>query len=259
MGLPVNEPRPDQRWTYCSDARCGNLQLEVGPSTGLVQSKDRNQQRARPDEKELQHFIKDGRAQTAQGHINRNRQRRNPDAEINVPSQHDLHDLGHGKHVDAAHEHGHEGERNRGQGAGRFAETQFQISRHRVGFGDVVERHHDQRQEQHRRDGADPIPMRRQNAVLVGRTRPAHQFERPQIGREKTQACHPRRHLPPCHEKVFAGIGSSPQIKANPQHQSKVESNNDHIHRGQMHEPGCDQHGHRHGSLFLTLQCLRRT
>jgi len=90
---------------------------------------------------------------------------------------------------------------NRGQGAGGLAETQFQISRHRVGPGNVVERHHDQCQEQHRRNGADPIPVRRQNVVLVGGSRPAHQFERAEIGGEKTETGH---------EEVFAGVRPSP-------------------------------------------------
>ncbi len=39
-----------------------DLQFEVGPAASFVESKDRNQQSARPDEEELQHFIEDCRA-----------------------------------------------------------------------------------------------------------------------------------------------------------------------------------------------------
>ena len=43
-----------------------DLQFEVRPATGFVEAEDRNQQSSSPDQKELQHFIKDGRAQPAQ-------------------------------------------------------------------------------------------------------------------------------------------------------------------------------------------------
>ena len=57
-------------------------------------------------------------------------------------------------------------------------------------------------------NGADPIPVRRQNAVLIGRRRPAHQFERAQIGREEAEAGDPGRHFAAGQEEIFAGIGS---------------------------------------------------
>ena len=219
-----------------------NLQLEVGPAAGFVQSENRNQQRSRPDQKELQDFVENGRAQAAQRYVNRNRQRRDPDAEIDVPSQHDLHDLGHGKHIDAAHEHGHEGERNGRQRAAGLAETQLQISRHRVGFGDVVERHHHQRQEQHRRNGADPIPVRRQNAVLVGRSGPAHQFECAEIGGEKAEAGNPGGHLAAGHEEVFAGVGAALQVQADGQNQGEIESDDCAIDSREMHQLSSHEH-----------------
>ena len=59
---------------------------------------------------ELQHFIENGRPQPAERNIDGHRDRRNPDAEVDVPAQHNLHDQRHGVHVDAAHQHGHERE-----------------------------------------------------------------------------------------------------------------------------------------------------
>src|SRR5574341_1472392 len=49
------------------------------------------------------------------------------DAEVDVPTKHNLHHQRHRVHVDAAHQHGHEGERNRRQRAARLAEAQFPI------------------------------------------------------------------------------------------------------------------------------------
>ena len=125
-----------------------------------------------------------------------------------------------------------------GQSAARFAETQLQISRHRVGLGNVVERHHHQREEQHRRNGADPVPMRGQNAVLIGRTRPAHQLERAEIGGEKTQSRDPGGHLAARHEKIFAGVGSATQIETDGQYQREIENDDGKIDRRQVHQSG---------------------
>ena len=183
-----------------------DLHFQVAPAARFVEAKNRNQQRARPDQEELQHFIKYRRPKPAERHVNRHRQRRHPNAEIDVPAQHNLHDLGHGEHVDATHQHGHKRKRNRGNGAGRFSKPQFQISRDRVRFGNVVKRHHHQREEQHRGNSADPVPMSRQNAVLIRRTRPAHQFQSAQIRGEKTEPRHPCRHFAAGHEKIFARV-----------------------------------------------------
>ncbi len=138
--------------------------------------------------------------------------------------------------------------------AAGLAETQLQISRDRVSFGNVIERHHDQRQEQHRRNGADPIPVGRQNAVLVGRSRPAHQFERAQIGGEKAEAGHPGRHLAPGHEEIFAGVRAPAQVEADGQNQREVESNDDDIDSGQMHKL---RHGEHRKSWhhFFSFAC----
>ena len=84
--------------------------------------------------------------------------------------------------------------------------------------------------------------MGRQNAVLVGRSRPAHQFESAEIGREEAEAGHPGRHLASGHEEVFAGVRPPAQVKADGQNQREVEGNDDEIHPGQMHKLRLDQH-----------------
>jgi hypothetical protein len=153
-----------------------------------------------------------------------------------------LHDLGHGEHVDATHQHGHKGKRNRRERAGRFSETQLQISRHRVGFGDVIKRHHHQREKQHRWNGADPIPMSCENAVLIGGARPAHKFERTQIRREETQAGYPCGHLPTRHEEIFASVRPPFQVDPNGQHQPKIENDNGNVDGREMNQRGGTQH-----------------
>jgi ABC-type nickel/cobalt efflux system permease component RcnA len=89
-----------------------NTRFQAAPAAGFQQSQNGDQQRARPDQKKLQDLIKDGGAQAAESHIDGNRDGRNPDADVNVPSQDHPHHHRHGIHVNAAHQHGHEGERD---------------------------------------------------------------------------------------------------------------------------------------------------
>src|SRR5215469_18653579 len=104
-------------------------------------------------------------------------------------------------------------------------------------FGDVVERHHHQRQEEHRRDRANPVPVRCQDAVLIGGGCPPHEFQRSQVRREKAETGYPCRHLTAGHEEIFAGVGLSLQIPADGKYKREVKSDNHHIHRGKVHQP----------------------
>jgi hypothetical protein len=54
-----------------------------------------------------------------------------------------------------------------------FAEAELQVAGHGVGLRDVVEGHHDDAQEEHGGDGADPIPVGGEHAVLDRRRRPS--------------------------------------------------------------------------------------
>ncbi len=95
----------------------------------------------------------------------------------------------------------------RAEAARALAEAQLQIAGHRVGLGDVVERHHDDAEEEHRGNRADPVPVRGEDAVLVGGAGPAHEFERSEVGADEAQAGDPGGHLAAGEEELFAGVG----------------------------------------------------
>ena len=78
-------------------------------------------------------------------------------------------------------------------------------------------------EEEHGGNGADPIPVRRQNAVLIGRCGPAHEFERAQVGGEEAQAGDPGRHLASGQEEIFAGLGESLEIEADAQDGHEIQ------------------------------------
>jgi hypothetical protein len=94
-----------------------DARFEAAPAADFHHAENWNDERAEPDEKELQHLIEDGGIQTAERDVNGDGERRDPDAEVNVPAQNDLHHDGHGIHIDARHEDGHEGEGDAAQGA----------------------------------------------------------------------------------------------------------------------------------------------
>ena len=137
-----------------------------------------------------------------------------------------------------------------------FTETQFQISRHRVRLRNVVEGHHHQREEQHCGDGADPIPVRGQNAVLIGRSGPAHQFQRAQVCRQEAQSRDPGGHFASGHEEVFAGVGLALQVKADGQYQREVENDNDHVYRREMDQTLGTRKDQRLDSLGFDLSVV---
>ena len=143
------------------------------PAACLNHAEDGNEQRAEPDEEKLQNFVENCRKQSTRSNVNAHRERRHPNAEVDVPAEHNLHHYGHGVHIYAGHENGHDRERDRAEAACFRAVTQLQIARNRMRFRNVVKGHHDDAQKHHRRNGADPIPVRRKNPVLIRRPGPA--------------------------------------------------------------------------------------
>ena len=76
-------------------------------------------------------------------------------------------------HRDARREDRHDGERHRVEAARLLVEAQLQVLRHRARLRAVVERHHEDADEHHRRDRADPVEMAGHDAVLGARGRHA--------------------------------------------------------------------------------------
>src|SRR5262249_36277154 len=157
-----------------------------------------------------------------------------PDTDVDVPTENELHDFGHGEHVDAAHQNGHEAKRNGGHGASGFSEAEPQIAWNRMGLGDVVERHHDQCEEEHCGNGANPIPMGGEDSILISGTCPAHQFQRAQVCGKKTKTSDPGGHGTASHEEVFAGVGAALEVEADDKYQREIENDDDEIDDREM-------------------------
>src|SRR5580698_8765365 len=156
---------------------CENLLAKITPATDFDQTQNRHQQRTQPDEQELQDFIEDRGTQAAERYVKSDSNRRNPDAEVQVPAEYHLHHDGHRIHIDAAHQNGHKGEADGRERAGSVTVAQMQIAGHRMRLRDVVEGHHDDAEEEHGRNRTNPIPVRGEDAILISRSGPSHQFQ----------------------------------------------------------------------------------
>ena len=135
----------------------------------------------------------------------------------------------------------HQAEGDGGEGARRFAEAQFEVAGDGVRLGDVIERDHDDPEDDHGGNGADPIPVHRQNAVLIGRRGPAHEFERTQVGGEETEAGHPSRHLASREEEIFAGLSEPLEVEADSEDGHEIQDDDGEVDRGKGHQPGLEQ------------------
>ena len=202
----------------------------------MDQAQDRDEQRPEPDQEELQDLVEDRREQPAERHVDRHGQRGDPDAQVDVPAEQQVQDLGHGEHARATDHHGQEGERDACDGTRAFAVAELQVARHRVGAADVVERHHHHCQEQDRGDGADQVRVRAEHAVLIGHRRPAHGLERAQVGRDERKARDPGGHLATSHEEVVARGGVLLEIEADRQHDHEVDDDDHKVDGGQREQ-----------------------
>jgi hypothetical protein len=99
-----------------------------------------------------------------------------------------------------------------------------------VGFGDVIERHHHQAQEQDGRDRADPVPVRGQDAVLIRCGGPTHQLQGAEIGGNETEPGNPGCHLAARQEEVFAALREALQVEADAEDRDEVDDDDGEVH-----------------------------
>ena len=110
IGLSSNEPRLRHRQVKSAPGTVGWMTFTFCWIVAIIllqpprvdQAEDRDQQRAEPDQEELEHLVEHGGNQPAQGHVDGHGERGHPDADVHVPAQQQVQDLRHGEHAGAA-------------------------------------------------------------------------------------------------------------------------------------------------------------
>jgi len=125
-----------------------------------------------------------------------------------------------------------------------LAKAKLEVAGDGVGLGDVIEGHHDDAKEEHRRDGTDPVPVRGQNAVLVRRSSPAHEFEGAEVGADEAEAGDPGGHFAPGEEKLFAGVGRALDVEPDEDDQREVQDEDQDVDRSKVGQLGGQECGH---------------
>ena len=107
------------------------------------------------------------------------------------PAQQPVDDLAQQEEVDAGDQQLRQREAQRVDQVSRGAVTLEHELGHRADLRAVVERHHHDTQEEHRRDGADPEVVEGRHPVLGAVGRHAHDLDSTQIGRDERDAGDP--------------------------------------------------------------------
>ncbi len=187
------------------------------------------------DEEELQDLVVDRRGQAAHVGVDEHDARREQHRHREVPAQQQLQQLAHRVHRHAGGEHRHRGERDGVEAAGLLVEAQLQVLGHRSRARAVVERHHEDADEHHRRDGADPVEMRRRDAVLRAAGAHPDHFLGAEVGGDEGEAGDPGRNRPARQEEIGAGARLKLQQHADAEHEPEVDDDEQVVNPVKLH------------------------
>ena len=186
----------------------GLLELghEPGEAADLLEPEEDDRQEAEPDEEELDDLVVDRGGQAAPEDVEEDDDGGEEDARRERPAEHELEEQGHGVEADAAHEDGHDGEGDGVEAARRLVVAELEVLGHGPDAAAVVERHHEDAQEDHGRDGPDPVEVDRGDAVFGRVGHHADDLEGAEVGREEGQARDPAGEGAAREEEVLARL-----------------------------------------------------
>jgi hypothetical protein len=144
----------------------GYLVDQALPATDLHQADDRQRQQRGDDDEELQHLVVDGRGKAAECGVRQHDERGDDDRDPERPAEQQVHDAGEQEQVGARDQDLRCREADAVDQVGRLSEAAAHELRDTAHLGAVVERHHHDAEEQHRRDRTDPEVVHRRQAVL---------------------------------------------------------------------------------------------
>ena len=147
----------------------------------------------RDDDEELQDLVVDRGRQAAEGDVGEHDRGRDDQGDPQRPAEQRVDDAAEQVEVDAGDQQLGDRERDRVDQVGAGAEPAAHELGNRPHLRAVVERHHHDAEEQHRRDRADPEVVHGREAELGAVRRHAHDLDGAEVGRDEGQAGDPGR------------------------------------------------------------------
>ena len=209
-----------------------------------VAEADPNERKEAGDDKEeLQDLVIDGAGEAAQEYVTEDDQRGEDDGDVEdvavgheaVKEAEGLDKQGHGVHGDAGREDGHDGEGDGVEGAGLLVEAHAEVLGDGAGFGPVVEGHHEDADEDHGGDGADPVELAGHDAVLGPGGGHADDLLRAEVGGEEGEAADPGGDGAAGEEEVVRGAHVALEGEADAEHKTEVDQHDEPVDRRERH------------------------
>ncbi len=221
VDLPRRRPLPRVEQVLLGDLV--DLVLQAGPAADVVQRDDRQRHERGEDHEELQHLVVDRRGEAAERDVAEHDRGGDDDAEEDRPAEQDVQHERQRVEVHAGDQHGGEGEDERVEDVRRLVEAQPQVLGDRPDLRPVVEGHHHDPEEDHRRDGADPVVVDRVDAELRAVGRHAQDLQGAEVGRDEGEAGDPGRERASREEVVEARLDVAAGGEADPEDHHEVD------------------------------------
>ncbi len=201
----------------------GERVAQTVPAADALQAEEGQGYERGEDDEELEDLVVDRRGEPADRDVREDEEPGDDDRDPLRPAQQRLHHDRQGVEVDAGDQDRGEGEEDRAQQVCGFVEPLEQELGDRPDLGAVVERHHHQAQEDHRRDGADPVPVHDGDAVLRAGGGHAEDLGGAQVGGDEGQAGDPGGQRAAGEEEVETGLDARPRGEADAQDDGEVD------------------------------------
>ncbi len=220
----------------------GSVLLDALPAADVAQADPDQRSEAGDDQEELQDLVVDGAGEAAEEDVAEHDDGGEDDGDVEdvlvgddaVEEPEGLDQQRHRVHGDAGGEDGHDGEGEGVEGAGLLVEAHAQVFRHGAGLGAVVERHHEDADEDHGRDGADPVEVAGDDAVLGAGGAHADDFLRAEVGGDEGQAADPGGDRAAGEEEVVAGAHVALEREADAEHEDEVDQHDEPVDPGEV-------------------------
>ena len=217
--------------------------LDSLPAAYVAKTDPNERGEAGDDKEELQYFVIDGAGETAEEDVAEYDDGRENDGDVEdvlvrndaVEEAEGLDEERHGVHGDAGREHGHDGEGEGVDGAGLLVEAEAEELWDGTGLGSVVERHHEDADEDHGWDGSDPIELAGDDAVFGSGGAHADDFLGSEVGGDEGEAADPGGDGASSEEEIVGGAHVALEGEADAEDEDEVDQHDEPVDDGEIH------------------------